>query len=65
VPTPGHSKDSVSLLLDNGWVFIGDLPPTNMDTSETAAAVSRSWQILRERGATTVYPGHGPVRRIA
>jgi glyoxylase-like metal-dependent hydrolase (beta-lactamase superfamily II) len=27
VPTPGHSDDSVSLLLDDGAVFTGDLTP--------------------------------------
>jgi endoribonuclease LACTB2 len=26
VHTPGHSDDSLSLLLDNGAVFTGDLP---------------------------------------
>lgn len=64
VHTPGHSDDSVSLLLDNGWVFTGDLPPTAMGTPETVAAVSKSWETLRARGATTVYPGHGPVHRL-
>ena len=62
VHTPGHSDDSVSLLLDNGWVFTGDLPPAAMGTDETVIAVARSWEALRARGATTVYPGHGPVR---
>ena len=61
LPTPGHSDDSVSLLLDNGWVFTGDLPPAiaGMD-----AAVARSWDALRARGATLVYPGHGPMRPL-
>jgi len=31
-------------------------------TEESAAAVHRSWQVLRARGAATVYPGHGPPR---
>ena len=64
VHTPGHSDDSVSLLLYNGWVFTGDLPPVVMGTAAAVAAVSRSWDTLRERGATTVYPGHGPVRQV-
>lgn len=64
VHTPGHSEDSVSLLLDNGWVFTGDLPPGGLGTAESADAVSRSWKTLRERGARTVHPGHGPVRLI-
>lgn len=62
--TPGHSDDSVSLLLDNGSAFTGDLPDPTMTTEENAVAVSQSWLELRERGATTVYPGHGPPRAV-
>jgi endoribonuclease LACTB2 len=64
VHTPGHSDDSVSLLLDNGLVFTGDLTHPALATEETAAEVARSWARLRELGATTVYPGHGPVRSL-
>jgi glyoxylase-like metal-dependent hydrolase (beta-lactamase superfamily II) len=65
VRTPGHSDDSVSLLLDNGVVFTGDLPPVELATDdESAATVARSWRDLLERGATTVYPGHGPPRTV-
>lgn len=62
VHTPGHSDDSVSLLLDTGAVFTGDLTHPMLVTEETAEAVARSWQRLRDLGATTVYAGHGPVR---
>ncbi|MGE3473276.1 MAG: MBL fold metallo-hydrolase, partial [Vicinamibacterales bacterium] len=62
VHTPGHSEDSVSLLLDTGAVFTGDLTRPSMaaDDDERAVAI-RSWRELRARGATTVYAGHGPV----
>lgn len=62
VHTPGHSDDSVSLLLDTNAVFTGDLTHPMLVTEETAEAVARSWQRLRDLGATTVYAGHGPVR---
>jgi glyoxylase-like metal-dependent hydrolase (beta-lactamase superfamily II) len=62
VHTPGHSDDSVSLLLDTGAVFTGDLTHPMLVTEETAEEVARSWQRLRDLGATTVYAGHGPVR---
>ena len=65
VLTPGHSDDSVSLLLDNGFVFTGDLPHPAMVNDDNAALVVRSWQELRQRGARTIYPGHGPVRPLA
>ena len=58
--TPGHSDDSVSLLLDDGSVFTGDLAPEAFLEEEEIAAAS--WRLLRERGATRVYPAHGPIR---
>lgn len=57
--TPGHSDDSVSLLLDDGSVFTGDLTPPALAGNE-ANLVATSWRLLREAGATLVYPGHGP-----
>lgn len=61
LPTPGHSDDSISLLLDDGSVFTGDLTRPAFIGVEDPAVVSESWRLLRERGATRVYPGHGPV----
>jgi glyoxylase-like metal-dependent hydrolase (beta-lactamase superfamily II) len=62
--TPGHSYDSISLLLDDGSAFTGDLTPPSFIGMEDATVVLASWQLLRERGATRVYPGHGPVRQM-
>ena len=62
--TPGHSDDSVSLLLDDGSVFTGDLTPPGFATEQDADTVSQSWQTLRDAGATRIYPGHGAVRAI-
>jgi glyoxylase-like metal-dependent hydrolase (beta-lactamase superfamily II) len=59
--TPGHSDDSVSLLLDDGSAFTGDLTHPALAGERDAAVVSASWRLLRERGATRVYPAHGPV----
>jgi len=59
--TPGHSDDSVSLLLDDGCVFTGDLTRPQHIALEDPEVVRASWQLLREHGATRVYPGHGPV----
>ncbi len=62
--TPGHSPDSVSLLLDDGSAFTGDLPPEEIPGAGDPALVAASWRLLRERGAKTVYPAHGPVRAM-
>jgi ribonuclease/clavin/mitogillin len=62
VPTPGHSDDSVSLVLDSGAALIGDLTPLSMADGEQANVLAASWQRLRDLGVTTIYPGHGPPR---
>lgn len=62
LPTPGHSDDSVSLLLDDGSAFTGDLTAPGFASEDDADTVAASWRRLRDRGATRIYPGHGPVR---
>jgi len=60
LPTPGHSDDSVSLLLDDGSAFTGDLtPPALAGDDEAGRLVRASWQLIRKRGATRIFPGHG------
>ncbi len=58
VHTPGHSDDSVSLVLDSGAAFTGDLTHPAMIGEDDAETVLASWQRLIDHGATTVYPGH-------
>lgn len=60
--TPGHSDHCVSLLLDDGSVFTGDLPPETYVFDNPVALAS--WKLLRAHGATRVYPAHGPIRLI-
>jgi glyoxylase-like metal-dependent hydrolase (beta-lactamase superfamily II) len=60
--TPGHSDHCVSLLLDDGSVFTGDLPPEAGAFDNPVALAT--WKRLRERGARRVYPAHGPTRWI-
>jgi glyoxylase-like metal-dependent hydrolase (beta-lactamase superfamily II) len=62
LPTPGHSDDSVSLLLEDGSVFTGDLTPYEAAWEEAGEVVKASWRLLKEKGAVQVYPGHGPPR---
>ena len=56
ISTPGHSDDSVTLILDEGAAFTGDLPRA----LEEQGTVYESWQKIRAFGVKTVYPGHGP-----
>ncbi|MDZ7632058.1 MAG: MBL fold metallo-hydrolase [Gemmatimonadaceae bacterium] len=60
--TPGHSDDSVALLLDDGSVFTGDLTHPDFIPESESELTMASWRLLGAQGATTVFPGHGPVR---
>jgi ribonuclease/clavin/mitogillin len=59
IHTPGHSNDSYSLVLDDGAAFVGDLTWPALADEDRAATVRASWQALLDRGARTIYPGHG------
>jgi len=60
--TPGHSDDSVTLVLDEGEAFTGDLGPLLDGGPDDETR--RSWERIRALGAKTIYPGHGPVRPL-
>ncbi len=64
ISTPGHSDDSITLVLDEGAAFTGDLTPLMAVTEDKENVVRQSWEKIRSLGATTIYPGHGPVGRI-
>jgi glyoxylase-like metal-dependent hydrolase (beta-lactamase superfamily II) len=59
VETPGHSVDSVSLVLADGSAFVGDLHLPNQVEGEMLEAVRRSWRSLLDLGIRVAYPGHG------
>jgi len=62
--TPGHSDDSVSLLLDDSSAFTGDLTPLELAWGEAGEIVKASWQLLKDHGARHIYPGHGVIRLL-
>ncbi|MGD9493241.1 MAG: MBL fold metallo-hydrolase [Bacteroidales bacterium] len=65
ITTPGHSADSISLIVDNEVAIVGDamfgifrnqvFPPFADDIPE----MIRSWGKLLDTGCTTFLPGHG------
>jgi ribonuclease/clavin/mitogillin len=65
VPTPGHSDDSVSLALDDGRVFIGDLHLPNQVDAAHYPAIAASWHTLIDLGAQTAYPSHADPISVA
>jgi glyoxylase-like metal-dependent hydrolase (beta-lactamase superfamily II) len=62
--TPGHSDDSISLVLDDGAAFTGDLQLPTSVAEAAAEKVRSSWAKLRARNVSMIYPGHGPARPI-
>lgn len=63
--TPGHTEDSISLLVD-GNLFCGDaamngLPSFHKITIwvEDKTAFEKSWDVMLASGAKKVYPAHG------
>jgi ribonuclease/clavin/mitogillin len=59
IETPGHSDDSVSLVLDSGIAFIGDLHPPDFVQDDAREVTCQSWKKLLRLNVKTVYPGHG------
>ena len=66
--TPGHSMGSVSILLESGEAFVGDLAmsgfPLRLNPglpilAENMQKVRASWKVLLDQGAKTIYPAHG------
>ena len=64
VHTPGHSDDSVTLVLDSGDSFTGDLQGVTRADEKDVATVSESWDKIRALGVKTIHPGHGPSRPV-
>ena len=66
--TPGHTRDSISVLLSDGSAFVGDAAMNFLRWTgvghrpiyiEDINIVYESWRKLRERGARVIYPSHG------
>lgn len=64
IHTSGHSDDSISLILDEGIAFTGDLPGSTWAGEDSIHQVELSWKSLRALNAKTIYPAHGPVRHL-
>ena len=68
IHTPGHTDGSISLLLDSGEAFVGDLAmsgfprlsgPGPFVLGDDLETMKQSWQLLLDEGARRIYPSHG------
>ncbi len=62
--TPGHSEDSVSLILDKEAVFHGDLPPYEQAETLHNIKISTSWAAIMEKQPAMAYAGHWPKSKL-
>ena len=63
--TPGHTEDSISLLMD-GNLFCGDAAMNGIPSShritiwvEDKTEYEKSWDVMLASGAKKIYPAHG------
>lgn len=68
IPTPGHSNDSISLILNDGNAIIGDTAMNLLNLGETKYRpffiqdlnkIYQSWKKLIQFGAKILHPSHG------
>ena len=62
--TPGHSDDSISLCLDDGNFFVGDLNPLYELEMHQGTQISESWEKLLSRHPKTIYYGHAKTAEL-
>jgi glyoxylase-like metal-dependent hydrolase (beta-lactamase superfamily II) len=58
ISTPGHTDDSITLILDEGFAFTGDLQPRFMLPEEDRVS-HESWDKIYRHKITRIFPGHG------
>lgn len=58
IHTPGHSEDSISVLLDDGTAIVGDLPPYSALGAMDDETVLNSYKSILSRGVTELHYGH-------
>lgn len=65
IHTPGHSDDSISLILDEGIALVGDLDPIDfVEAYEENTALKKSWERVLKFRPHTVYYGHANEKRF-
>ena len=59
VSTPSHSQDSISLILDSGECFVGDLEPNEyLDGYENNESLQNDWKLISSYIPKVIYYAH-------
>ena len=56
--TPGHSEDSISIILDNGGAFVGDLYDLKSAKAFNDEKINNSWNDILSHNISKIYYGH-------
>ena len=65
IPTPSHSPDSVSVVLDNGDCIVGDLEPFEyLDAYDDNAQLKADWARIRSFQPKRIFFAHMPERSM-
>lgn len=64
IHTPGHSDDSISLILDSGTAFVGDLPPIDVIDGYNDETIKRSWGSILRHSPKIVCYGHADLKHF-
>lgn len=65
IHTPSHSEDSVSLILDDGSCFAGDLEPSEyLEAYEDNTALKNDWDLILSFRPKTVFFSHRPEKKL-
>ncbi len=66
IHTPSHSEDSISLILDSGECFVGDLEPFEYLTAyDENPALERDWECIINHDPTQIFYAHAGQRQPA
>lgn len=61
IHTPSHSADSISLILDGGFCFVGDLDPLEyLEAYENNEALKGDWDLIMSYNPKTIFFAHMP-----
>ena len=65
IRTASHSADSVSLILDDGHCFVGDLEPYEYSGAYADnAPLAEDWKMVMARHPKVIHCAHAPVRAV-
>ena len=65
IHTPSHSEDSISLILDNGSCFVGDLEPLEyLEAYDSNPTLKNDWNRIMSYRPNMVYFAHRPEKKL-